>query len=410
VSSSTQRVERLVVGGGIGGLAAALAMARRGMAVHVIERAPAFEEIGAGIQLAPNASRVLDRLGILEAVEADAVKPPMATLMNAETGQRIAAIDFGKRFLKLYGYPYIVTHRTDLLNAILRQCQASPLVTLEADKEVVSVEDGDDSASVACADGTRYEARALVGADGIWSVVRRHIVGDGDPAYVGDVAYRGTIPTRAMPDRAATENLTWWIGPSMHLIQYPVRRRELLNQVIVFTAEGSSTGQDPQDWGPPEEIDARFQGKAEPVREAAKLIDRTRRWVLRDRAPVENWTRGRATLLGDAAHPMVQYLAQGACQAIEDAEALAQSLDSHRGDVRSALLAYQAARIPRTSAAQVWGRRMGEIVHADGLLAAVRDELLGGRDMGDFRYVDWLYGYRPGLGGNVLADTGKRGL
>ena len=137
MSSSTQRVERLVVGGGIGGLAAALAMARRGLAVHVIERAPAFEEIGAGIQLAPNASRVLDRLGILEAVEADAVKPPMATLMNAETGQRIAAIDFGERFRERYGYPYIVTHRTDLLNAILGQCQASSLVTLEANKEVV---------------------------------------------------------------------------------------------------------------------------------------------------------------------------------------------------------------------------------------------------------------------------------
>lgn len=392
MTAERRRVERLIVGGGIGGLAAALAMARRGLSVKVLEQAPEFAEIGAGIQLAPNALRVLDHLGVLDAVVANAVRPPKATLMNAVTGKPISAIDFGDRFRRTYGYPYVVTHRTDLLDAILRTCRSEPLITLVTDSQVVSVEDGDDTALVTCANGDVYEADALVGADGVWSVVRRYTVDDGEPAYIGDVAYRGTIPIDAISERAGRDNMTWWCGPSMHLVQYPVRRGELFNQVAVFTADPAG---DPESWGPPSELDARFADKTQYVEEGVKLIDRNRRWVLRDRLPVDAWTRGRATLLGDAAHPMVQYLAQGACQALEDAVVLAECMADSGADVESGFAAYEAERIPRTAEAQRWARRMGEIVHSDGITAMLRDELLARHDETDLRYVDWLYGYEP---------------
>ena len=401
MNGRSTRVERLVVGGGIGGLAVALAVARRGLAVHVIEQASAFEEIGAGIQLAPNALRVLDELDVLGPVIADAVRPPMATLMDSSTGERIAAIDFGERFRSTYGYPYIVTHRTDLLNCILDGCRSNALVTLETDRHVVAVEDAGTSVRVECADGTSYEAGAVIGADGLWSTVRRHTVRDGEPAYIGDVAYRCTVPLAAVPERDGMDNMTWWIGPSMHLIQYPVRRGELLNQVAVFTTDDASAGGDPETWGAPAELDRRFAGKVGHVDGAVNLIDRSRRWILRDRPPVGSWTRGRATLLGDAAHPMAQYLAQGACQALEDAAVLAESLATHRHDVPSAFCAYEHERVGRTAQVQLWARRMGEIVHADGVLALLRDELLGRLDPSDFRYIDWLYSYQTPRGNDI---------
>lgn len=391
-STPRRRIERLVVGGGIGGLTTALALAKRGLRVHVLEKAPRFTEIGAGIQLAPNALRVLDRLGVLDAVLANAVQPPKAVLMNAVTGKPITAIDFGARFRAAYGYPYIVTHRTDVLDAVLDGCRTETLVRLETSRRVTSVCDGDDTAIVSCADGTVYETDALIGADGIWSVVRDHTVGDGEPCHVGHVAYRGTIPIDAISERAGKDNVTWWVGPAMHLVQYPVRRGELFNQVAVFEAEPVG---DPEAWGPPEELDRHFLDKTSHVREGARLINRDRRWILRDRPPVDSWTRGRATLLGDAAHPMVQYLAQGACQALEDAYVLADCLADHDRDVPAAFAAYQQERLPRTAAAQRYGRLMGEIVHADGVTAMLRDELLRGREETDLRYVDWLYGYQP---------------
>ncbi|WP_019634103.1 FAD-dependent monooxygenase [Actinomadura atramentaria] len=391
--SARHRVERVVVGGGIGGLTAALALARHGLPVHVLEQAPEFGEIGAGVQLAPNALRVLDRLGVLGDVLTSAVRPPKAVMMSAVTGEQITAIDFGEEFRAAYGHPYVVTHRSDLLAAVLDACRAEPAITLETGRSVRAVRQDGDTAVAECADGAEYRADALIGADGLWSAVRAHTVGDGDPAYIGDVAYRGTIPTAAISDRAGKEDMTWWIGPGLHLIQYPVRGGELFNQVAVFTAAAHGPA---EEWGQPDELDRAFEATSDYVREGVRLVDRDRHWVLRDRPPAAAWSRGRATLLGDAAHPMAQYLAQGACQALEDAVALADLLAAHGPDVPAAFAAYEAERVPRTAKVQTWARRMGEIVHADGVTALLRDALLGGRDERDFQYTDWLYGHRTG--------------
>lgn len=385
-----QRVPRLVVGGGIGGLAAALALANAGLDCRVIEQAEEFGEIGAGIQLAPNALRVLDGLGVLDAVLADAVRPPRAVMMDAVHGEPITTLDFGEEFREAFGYPYVVTHRSDLLDALLAGCRSHARVTLETSRRVTRVDGDAETATVTCADGTVYETGALIGADGIWSRVREHTLGDGEPTYVGHVAYRGTIPIEQVSPHAGKNNVTWWVGPLMHLIQYPLRGGTLFNQVAVIEVERHG---DPEDWGPPEELERIFSGKTGHVGEGLRLIGRDRRWILRDRPPATTWTRGRATLLGDAAHPMVQYLAQGACMALEDAAVLAECLAGHR-DVDEAFAAYERERVPRTGTAQRWARRMGEIVHADGTTALLRDALLRDRADTDFRYVDPLYGYR----------------
>lgn len=386
-----RRAERLVVGGGIGGLTTALALAKRSMSCTVVERQTEFGEIGAGIQLAPNALRVLDGLGVLHGVMANAVMPRRARLMNARTGAVITALDFGEAFRARFGYPYIVTHRSDLLNAILSACRASPLITLETSMAVLGLSAHDASVRVRCENGCEWEAGVVIGADGLRSTVRRYVLDDGEPDYVGHVAYRGTVPIDAAPGVVARDEITWWVGPGMHLIQYPVRRGELLNQVFVFEAD---TVGDPDGWGPPEELGRFFGDKVPAVREGAAVLDKDRRWILRDRPPDRNWTRGRATLLGDAAHPMVQYLAQGACQALEDAVVVAECL-ALEDDVERGLARYQAVRIPRATATQMWGRTMGEIVHADGVTAMLRDALLRGREPTDFGYVEWLYQSAP---------------
>jgi 3-hydroxybenzoate 6-monooxygenase len=382
-------VQTLVVGGGIGGLATALALSRRGLSAHVLEQAPEFGEIGAGVQLAPNALRVLDDLGVLQAVADPAVRPPALVMMNALTGDEITTLECGPAFLDAYKYPYVVTHRTDLLDAILTACRAEPRLTLEVGKQVSALRENGATVTVECADGTTYEAGAVIGADGIRSAVRTHILGDNPLDYVGDVAYRGTIPFSAMTRTVGRDNVVWWVGPGIHLIQYPVRGGQLLNQVAVFTARQHG---EPDDWGLPAELESAFSGAAEHVAEGIRLINRDRRWVLRDRRPDATWTRGRATLLGDAAHPMAQYLAQGACQALEDAAWIAQCLET-ASDVEAAFAIYQAERLPRTAAVQQWARKMGEIVHAGGVTEMLRDALLANRESTDLRYFDWLYGY-----------------
>jgi 2-polyprenyl-6-methoxyphenol hydroxylase-like FAD-dependent oxidoreductase len=385
------RTELLIVGGGIGGLACALAVAQSGRRVHVLEQAPAFGEVGAGIQLAPNATAVLDRLGVLKALSRSAVFPNRLVLMDAVSGTPITALDVGATFRERYGHPYLVAHRVDVHRVLLDACRGHALVTLETGKTVTEVEDVVDGARVTCADGSVYEAEALVGADGLHSTVRG-LLSDDEPICSRYVAYRGTLPMGQVTEHADVDDVVMWAGPEMHLVQYPVRRGELYNNVAVFKSPSYVEGGD--EWGGPEELDGCFGALCGGVRDARGMLVRHQRWPMFDRLPIANWTRHRITLLGDAAHPMLQYLAQGGCQALEDAVCLADALDRHE-DAHDAFLAYQRERIPRTARVQRTARTWGEICHVPLIGRELRNALLGERRTDDFGAVDWLYGHRP---------------
>lgn len=382
-----------ICGGGIGGLAAALALARSGRTVRVLEKAAEFGEIGAGLQLAPNASWALDRLGVLDAVRVDAVAPSRLLWMDAHSGEQLTSLDLGAPFIERYGFPYLVMHRSDLLDALLAAAQQNDQITLETNKEVSAVEDRGTSALVRCADGSEYESEIVVGADGLWSTIRASFVADGDAICSQYVAYRGAIPMSEMSEHAGLDNVMLWTGPDMHLVQYPLRRGELYNQVVVFKSERYT--REPADWGTPDELDAHFSGGAPLVASALSKIKRNRRWPMFDRLPVTQWIDNRVVLLGDAAHPMLQYLAQGAAQALEDGVVLADALDMHQSDVAAGLHAYQAERYARTSRVQTLAREWGEYWHMHpGPQLASRDAMLRARATTDYSDTDWFYGYR----------------
>ena len=391
--SESQRIPFLIIGGGIGGLTTALALSRKGYPVHLIEKAHEFGEIGAGIQIAPNGSRALDELGVLDEITSYAVYPRRVILVDAFSGDVLTELDFGEKFQQAFKYRYLVMHRNDLLTILLNACRASDRVILETNREVVAVEDRGDGARVLCADGTSYECNALIACDGLWSVVRQYVLGDGDPVCAEFVAYRGAIPMEEVIETAGLDTIRYWIGPNLHLIQYPLRRGELYNQVAVFKSERYRADSD--DWGTEDELEAHFAEVDESVKRALSRVRRDRRWPLYDRLPVDNWTRHRITLLGDAAHPMLQHIAQGACQALEDAVCLAEAVSSSQGDVEEAFRSYQAVRIPRTARVQRSARLFGDMIHSDGLTALLRNALLARRAPDDFMYIDWFYGYQP---------------
>jgi 3-hydroxybenzoate 6-monooxygenase len=383
----------LVIGGGIGGLATALAAARGGRQVHVIEKSPEFTEIGAGLQLAPNATRMLDRLGVLQDVLKLATVPRSLVMMDAVTGLPLTRLDLGDAFIAHYGFPYIVMHRGDLLATELKACRCEPLITLHSNREAMSIEQDADAVHVTCHDGTSFDCQAVVGADGLWSRVRKTVHDDGDPICAQYVAYRGTLPLCDAPPETNLENMTIWVGPAMHFVQYVIHGGTLLNQVAVFRSHRYRPGcDDRDDWGTPDELDAAFEPLCPAVRQAVRFVRRDRRWPMFDRLPISSWTNGRITLLGDAAHPMLQYIAQGACQALEDAVCLGDAFARHC-DWRAAFLAYEAGRIPRTARVQQTARFFGELKHLDGVGRAVRNALLQKRSPDDFDYFDFLYGY-----------------
>lgn len=388
-----QRKDRtfLVIGAGIGGVAAALSLARRGHHVDVVEQAAEIGEIGAGIQLAPNALRALDNLGLLDAVYRAAFVPLGATMRDAVTAKVITRLDFGDGFRSTYGYTYVVTHRSDLHAALVAMARDTGLVDIRTGAEVTQLEQvGVDRVEVTLASGERCAAGAVIGADGLHSAARRHVVGDDELVYAGDFAYRGTVGYDQIAERDDRDDVTWWVGPGMHLIQYPIRRGELFNQVAVFSSDQDEL--DPESWGTTEELDRHFTDKHDLVRQGAALVGRDRRWAMVDREPAPTWTRGRVTLLGDAAHPMLQYLAQGGCMALEDAVCLGACVE-REPDVDAAFARYERLRLPRTTKVQRWARNMGEIVHAAGVPAVLRDEMFRLRPTVDFEQVAWLYGY-----------------
>ena len=269
----------------------------------MLEKAPQFGEIGAGLQLAPNASHALASLGVLDAIAPYAVYPRRLLWRDARSGARVTALDLGERFRAHFGHPYVVMHRGDLLDVLLAAARAEPRIVLEVTREVVDVLEDDRGVRAVCADGTAFAGSAIVAADGLWSRLRKLVHDDGEPIPAQYVAYRGTIPVAELWEGAGLEDVTLWTAPGLHFVQYPIRGGMLFNQVAVFRSDRFRT--DGDDWGLPDELDAHFAVGCDAVAAGIARIRRDRRWTMYDREPIAQWSRGRMALLGDAAHPML---------------------------------------------------------------------------------------------------------
>jgi 3-hydroxybenzoate 6-monooxygenase len=388
--TKSQPLPILIAGGGIGGLTAALALSRHGYRVCLIEQAREFKEIGAGIQLGPNAFKMFDRLGITHQINSTAVFPESLLVMDSITAEEVTRIPLGEKFLGRFRYPYALIHRADIHSVLLQACRCSPLITLVTSQKVVRFADHGDQVVVHTEDGTSFEGAALIGADGLWSTIRAIVVGDGAPRVSGHIAYRAVLATEEVPLHLRIPSMTLWAGPRNHLVHYPLRGGELFNLVAVFHSDRYREGWDSA--GDPDELKKRFQDVVPDVQTMLGKIESWRMWVLCDREPVKNWSQGRVTLLGDAAHPTLQYLAQGACMAIEDAVVLAEEMDRASGDHARAFAAYQERRYLRTGRVQLTARLYGEFFHASGASREIRNQFLRERTAEAAREsVGWLY-------------------
>ncbi len=381
----------IIAGGGIGGLAAAHALARKGFAVRLIEQSPEFREVGAGIQLGPNIFRALERLGLKDEVLADAHIPPGQEMRDALTGELITQIPFGKEYFAKFGQPYAVTHRADLHAVYLKACQGSNLITLENNRRVADYTEDGDGVAVRLDDGEEVGGRALIGCDGMWSCIREKIVGDGKPRVSGHIAYRAVLKRSDVPDDLWRPDIVLWAGPRTHFVHYPLRRGELYNLVAVFHSDHYEEGWNAE--GSRDVMWQHFKMQRPEVLRLLERIDTWRMWVLCDREPVKEWSKGCVTLLGDAAHPMLQYLAQGACMATEDAMWLAEKAAETPDDLPAAFQAYQQQRYLRTAQVQIMARVYGEFYHARGVTAELRNRMLSARTPADsYEGIAWLYG------------------
>ncbi len=381
----------LIAGGGIGGLAAALGLARAGISTIVLERAPQFGEIGAGIQLGPNAFRSFDYLGVGEDARKLAVYVESLKLMDATSLEEIVSLDLDERFIGRFRNPYAVVHRGELHAILLKACNASSLIELRTDSEVLSYEQDDESVSVRLANGTEVAGSALIAADGLRSAIRRQLVKDGEPRVSGHTTYRSVIPTEQMPEALRWNAMTIWAGPKCHMVHYPVSDWKAFN--LVTTRDNGATEAETGTLVSHEEVRKNFE-HLHPG--ALELVDHGRDWrlwVLCDRDPISNWRDGRVVLLGDAAHPMLQYMAQGACMALEDAVRVSFEMERSGGDFAQAMEAYRLGRIERTAKVQLGARRIGEeIFHVSGEAAAKRNAMFRSMSTDDlFDAAAWLY-------------------
>ncbi|MGN9840971.1 3-hydroxybenzoate 6-monooxygenase [Nonomuraea sp. H19] len=382
----------IVAGGGIGGLAAALAIARGGHRVTVLERADRFAELGAGIQLAPNAFHALDRLGVGDQVRARAVHIDELRFMDGTSGERVAAMPLTRAYRSRFGNPYVVVARGDLYQPLLDACRAAAGVELLSGRAVTRYEQDPGRASAITTAGERFTGAALIGADGIRSAVRAQLVADGRPRVSGHTIYRSVIPMERVPEELRWNTVTLWAGPKWHFVHYPIGGGTQLNLAATRDDDAQS-----EVVGRPvgkSHVLGQFPRLSETARRLLDLGEEWRSWVLCDRDPVRRWTDGRVALLGDAAHPMLQYAAQGACMALEDAVVLGRLLDCAADDIPQRLEKYNAERRERTARTQLVAREMGtRLYHPAGEAARARNALLAGLSADElYDQVAWLHG------------------
>ncbi|MFZ9314853.1 MAG: 3-hydroxybenzoate 6-monooxygenase [Burkholderiaceae bacterium] len=384
----------LVAGGGIGGLAAALALTRQGFKVKVLEQAPEIGEIGAGIQLGPNAFHAFDALGVGDKARSRAVYTDFMVMHDAIDEYQVGQIPTGEAFIKRFGNPYAVIHRADVHLSLLEGALETGRVEFVTSTRVISIDQDKQGVTVTDQRGEQHRGLALIGADGVKSVVREQFVGD--PARVtGHVVYRAVVERKDFPKDLQWNAASIWVGPNCHLVHYPLRGGEQYNVVVTFHSRQQ------EEWGVTEgnkeEVQSYFQGICAKARQLIDLPKSWKRWATADREPIGQWSFGKVTLLGDAAHPTTQYLAQGACMALEDAVTLGEALKAHNNDVVGAFDLYQKARVARTARIVLSAREMGRIYHAKGVERLVRNDLWRGRSAERFYdAMEWLYGWNVG--------------
>jgi salicylate hydroxylase len=393
MSDSPSSLPVLIAGGGIGGLAAALALVRQGFHVQVFEQAPEIGEIGAGIQLGPNAFHAFDALGVGDKTRSRAVYTDCMVMHDAIDESLVGRIETGEAFRQRFGNPYAVIHRADIHGALLEGAVETGRVSFFTSTRIERIEQDTQAHTVTAIDqhGKRWTGQALIGADGGKSVVRSQYVND-PPRVTGHVVYRAVVEQADFPDDLKWNAASLWAGPKCHLVHYPLRGGEQYNVVVTFHSRQQ------EQWGVTDgnkqEVESYFQGICPRARQLIELPRSWKRWATADREPIDTWVFGRATLLGDAAHPTTQYMAQGACMAIEDAVTLGEALRVHHNDWDRALPVYAANRVPRTGRIVLSGREMGRLYHAAGVERLIRNQLWRGRTQERFYdALEWLYGW-----------------
>jgi 2-polyprenyl-6-methoxyphenol hydroxylase-like FAD-dependent oxidoreductase len=384
----------LVAGGGIGGLAAALALVRQGFSVKVLEQAPEIGEIGAGIQLGPNAFHAFDALSVGDKTRSRAVFTDEMVMHDAIDETLVARVPTGEAFRKRFGNPYAVIHRVDIHLSLLEGAQETGRVEFLTSTRVERVEQDDNGVTVYDQNGVAHRGAALIGADGGKSVVRAQYVND-PPRVTGHVVYRAVVDKKDFPKDLQWNAASIWVVPNCHLVHYPLRGGEQYNVVVTFHSRQK------EEWGvtegSKEEVQSYFQDICPKARQLIDLPKSWKRWATADREPIAQWSFGRVTLLGDAAHPTTQYMAQGACMALEDAVTLGEALRVTDNDIVKAFDLYQRSRVTRTARIVLSAREMGRLYHAKGVERQIRNSLWKGRTPERFYdAIEWLYGWNVG--------------
>jgi len=380
----------LIVGGGFGGLTAALALGRHGIPVQVFEGAPAFGAIGYGIQFGPNIFHVFDRLGISEEVMSVGDEPESLLMLDALNGDQIVHIPTGDSFRTRFSQPYLIVHRIDLHTVLLEACKKLDAVQLEPDAMMTGFTTEGDKVSVITEDGRSFTGRALIGADGVNSNTRAQLIDDGSPIPNGYVAHRTIVPMKDMHVDVPRDVVILWGGPGFHVVHYPLRHDTEFNIVAVLQSENKAERGDAIAYRA--ELEAATENAAPELKELIAMMDLEQRFMIGDRDPIRHWHQGRVGLLGDAAHPTLQSLAQGACMAIEDGLHLANLIHAKDDDFDAAFTQFTTDRHLRTARVTLESRYIWDFYHGDGIEREVQYQRYKERNEADaFECVSWLY-------------------
>ena len=393
----------IIVGGGIGGMAAALALNQKNIPSLLLEQAPQFRETGAGIQLCPNVFKMFDYLGIIDSMKSIAIFPDNLIYVDGINGDRFLKIPLKEQLLQRFKYPYGVFHREELLRELVKECKKHPLIQLNTGARVIEIYDEINKVQVKTEDGRVFEGAALLGCDGLWSVIREYVVGKELPHFSGHIAYRGVVDMCSVDPHLCPNNVVHWVRDNSHLVHYPIGKQGLFNIIAIFQTDREYPINDiaPN----PEELEERFAGSQPEIMSLLTHIKRDRKWMLYDRDPIKQWTKGKITLLGDSAHPTLPYLTQGAGMAIEDAVVVAQKIADYKGDYESAFLSYQEERYLRCAYVQLFSRAYGETHHSTGVARELRDCLISKRTLEE--NYEWLAKLYDGIEVRAYHELAK---